>query len=168
MFRMYASNSHSNTYLILALGIVREPTVWGCITSKYPGIHDIGRATIFTSFVKGLLQPRHALVLPVFLERAALARCRAVPGLRARIRVGILRVLLCGDAATAAKENRGPVRAWGPHATTLEPRYAWLGAGAYPSLTRSISHALFVRRLYDRVFQCGFESPCVGAGHTAS
>ena len=42
MFRMYASNSHSYTHLILALGIVREPTVWGFITSKYPGIHDIG------------------------------------------------------------------------------------------------------------------------------
>ena len=42
MFRMYASNSHSYTNLILALGIVREPTVWVFITSKYPGIHDIG------------------------------------------------------------------------------------------------------------------------------
>ena len=28
MFRMYASNSHSYTHLILALGIVRKPTVW--------------------------------------------------------------------------------------------------------------------------------------------
>jgi hypothetical protein len=28
-------NSHSYTHLILALGIVREPTVWGFITSKY-------------------------------------------------------------------------------------------------------------------------------------
>ena len=44
MFRMYASNSHSYTHLILALGIVREPTIWGFITSKYPGIHDIGLA----------------------------------------------------------------------------------------------------------------------------
>ena len=35
MFRMYASNSHSHTHLILALGIVREPTVWGFI------IHNI-------------------------------------------------------------------------------------------------------------------------------
>ncbi len=42
MFRMYASNSHSYTHLILALGIVREPTVWVFITSKYPGTHDIG------------------------------------------------------------------------------------------------------------------------------
>ena len=31
--------------LILALGIVREPTVWVFITSKYPGIHDIGLPT---------------------------------------------------------------------------------------------------------------------------
>ena len=27
MFRMYASNAHSYTHLILALGIVREPTL---------------------------------------------------------------------------------------------------------------------------------------------
>ena len=39
---MYASNSHSCTHLILALGIVREPTVWVFITSEYHGIHDIG------------------------------------------------------------------------------------------------------------------------------
>ena len=42
---MYASNPHSYTHLLLALGIVREPTVWGFITSKYPGIHDIGLPT---------------------------------------------------------------------------------------------------------------------------
>ena len=41
MFRMCASNSHSYTHLILALGIVREPTVWVFIPSKYPGTHDI-------------------------------------------------------------------------------------------------------------------------------
>ena len=39
---MYAIHSHSYTHLILALGIVREPTIWVFITSKYPGIHDIG------------------------------------------------------------------------------------------------------------------------------
>ena len=49
MFRMYASISHSYTHLILALGIVREPTVWGFITSKYPGIHDIGLPNIARS-----------------------------------------------------------------------------------------------------------------------
>ena len=38
MLRMYASNSHSYTHLILALGIVREPTVWVFITSQYRGI----------------------------------------------------------------------------------------------------------------------------------
>ena len=37
MFRMYASNSHTYTHLILALGIVRKPTVWDFITSQYPG-----------------------------------------------------------------------------------------------------------------------------------
>ena len=42
MIIMCASNSHSYTHLILALGIVRKPTVWGIITSKYPGTHDIG------------------------------------------------------------------------------------------------------------------------------
>ena len=35
-------NSHSYTHLILALGIVREPTIRGLITSQYPDIHDIG------------------------------------------------------------------------------------------------------------------------------
>ena len=45
MFRTYASNSHSYTNLILALGIIREPTVWVCITSQYPGIYDISRAS---------------------------------------------------------------------------------------------------------------------------
>ena len=39
---MYASNPHSYTHLILALVIVREPTIWVFITLKYPGIHDIG------------------------------------------------------------------------------------------------------------------------------
>ena len=38
----------SYTHLILALGIAREPTVWGFITSQYPGIHDIDRATLIT------------------------------------------------------------------------------------------------------------------------
>ena len=42
MLRMCASNSYSYTHLILALGIVREPTVWVFITLKYPGTHDIG------------------------------------------------------------------------------------------------------------------------------
>ena len=42
MFRMCASNSHSYTHLILAVGIVRKPRVWVFITSKYPGTHDIG------------------------------------------------------------------------------------------------------------------------------
>ena len=43
---MYASNSHSYTHLILALGIVRGLTVWGFITSKYLGTHDIGLPTV--------------------------------------------------------------------------------------------------------------------------
>ena len=43
---MYASNYHIYTHLILALGIVRKPTVWVFITSKYPGTHDIGLPTV--------------------------------------------------------------------------------------------------------------------------
>ena len=47
---MFVSNSHSYTRLILALGIVREPTtVWVFITSTYSGIHDIGLRTIVLS-----------------------------------------------------------------------------------------------------------------------
>ena len=49
MLRMCASNSHSYTHLILALGIVREPTVWVFITSKYPGTHDIGLPNIIAT-----------------------------------------------------------------------------------------------------------------------
>ena len=30
------------THSILALGILREPTIWVFITSDYPGIHDTG------------------------------------------------------------------------------------------------------------------------------
>ena len=50
---MYASNSHSYTHLILALGIVREPTVWVFITSKYPGIHVIGLPNMMCSAFGG-------------------------------------------------------------------------------------------------------------------
>ena len=48
MLRMCASNSHSYTHLIQALGIVREPPVWVFITSKYPGTHDIGLPIILS------------------------------------------------------------------------------------------------------------------------
>ena len=44
MFRVCARIYHSYTHLILALGIVREPTFWEFITSKYSCTHDIGRA----------------------------------------------------------------------------------------------------------------------------
>ena len=52
MFRMYASNSHRYTHLILALGIVREPTLWVLITSKYPGTHDIGLLRIWACKIR--------------------------------------------------------------------------------------------------------------------
>ena len=60
---MCASNSHSYTHLILALSIVRKPTVWGFITSNYPGIHDIGLPTkryllLCLAHVRGPHQPR--------------------------------------------------------------------------------------------------------------
>ena len=42
MSRVCARNYHRYTHLILALSIVREPTVWGCMTSKYSCTHDIG------------------------------------------------------------------------------------------------------------------------------
>ena len=42
---MYASNSHSCTHLVLALGIVREPTVWGSLLHQASEIHAIGRGT---------------------------------------------------------------------------------------------------------------------------
>ena len=42
---MCASNSHSYTHLIQALGIVRKPTLWVFITSKYHGTRDIGLPT---------------------------------------------------------------------------------------------------------------------------
>ena len=63
MFRMYASNSHSYTHLILALGIVREPTVWVFITSTYPGIHDIGLPTIISRFYNVSTPPTPSLSL---------------------------------------------------------------------------------------------------------
>ena len=62
MFRMCASNSHSYTHLIQALGIVRELTVWVFITSKYPGTHDIGLPTGSTAMPPMLAMSRDCLV----------------------------------------------------------------------------------------------------------
>ena len=53
MFSVYARNSHSYTHLTMALGIVREPTVWVFITLEYPGIHDIGLPSIMLSGFPG-------------------------------------------------------------------------------------------------------------------
>ena len=39
---MCALNYHSYTHLKLALGIIREPTVWEFMTSKHPCTHNIG------------------------------------------------------------------------------------------------------------------------------
>ena len=43
MFRVCARHHHSYIHLILALCIVREPTIWGFMTSKYACTPDIGR-----------------------------------------------------------------------------------------------------------------------------
>ena len=46
MIRICARNNHRYTHLILALGIIREPTVWGFMISKYSCTHDIGWASV--------------------------------------------------------------------------------------------------------------------------
>ena len=58
------SYSHSYTHLILALGIVREPIIWGFITSKYPGIHDIGWASTRVSArtTQGVIHQQSSLI----------------------------------------------------------------------------------------------------------
>ena len=53
MIRMCARNSHSYTHLVLALGIVRKPTVWGFITSRYPGTHDMTLACLLPGVLRG-------------------------------------------------------------------------------------------------------------------
>ena len=63
MYRMCASNSHSYTHLILALGIVREPTVWVFITSKYPGTRVIG----LPNCLLARLQLFYTLLIVIFL-----------------------------------------------------------------------------------------------------
>ena len=47
MFGVCARNYHSYTHLLLALSVVREPTVWGFITSKYSCTKDIGRTSLY-------------------------------------------------------------------------------------------------------------------------
>ena len=70
---MYASNRHSYTHLILALGIVREPTVWVFIASKYPDTHDIGRASVM------VIQARRPALTKV-TNRVNCSRTFAHPG----------------------------------------------------------------------------------------
>ena len=55
---MCARNSHSYTHLIIVVGIVREPIVWVFITSKYPGIHEIG----LPNLIEGPLRVRAELL----------------------------------------------------------------------------------------------------------
>ena len=64
MFRVCVIYSHSYTHLILALGIVIEPTVWGFITSKYPGILDIGLPIARGGLFEALLGCRGGYVAP--------------------------------------------------------------------------------------------------------
>ena len=74
MLRMCASNSHSYTHLIQALGIVRKPTVWVFITSKYPGTHDIGLPTTLTHH-----RGRRARSVERLQQHTAVARGHAHP-----------------------------------------------------------------------------------------
>ena len=85
---MYASNSHSYTHLILALGIVRKPTVWGFITSKYPGIHDIGLATEGLACTVGrlALEPRGGGGLNELHDARLVEHMLAPRHLRARVK----------------------------------------------------------------------------------
>ena len=62
---MYASNYHSYTHLIRALGIVREPTVCWFVTSEYPGIHDIGLPSFSRVGSAFLITPRMTPIFPL-------------------------------------------------------------------------------------------------------
>ena len=53
MFRVCALNYHSYTHLIPALGIVREPTIWVCMTSKYSCTHDISLGGYYLGAARG-------------------------------------------------------------------------------------------------------------------
>ena len=85
MLRMCASNSHSYTHLIQALGIVRKPTVWLFITPKCPGTHDIGLTstgeylgqgfTLWTLYVQNVVYQRANLALDCrLIDRFGVAR----------------------------------------------------------------------------------------------
>ena len=60
MFKMYASNSHSCTRLILALVIVREPTVWGVYYFTLSWYNDLAALMMTVRHsVLGFLQGRN-------------------------------------------------------------------------------------------------------------
>jgi hypothetical protein len=46
---MYASNSHSYTHLILTLGIVREPTIWGLLLQNTLAYMTLACLVVFLS-----------------------------------------------------------------------------------------------------------------------
>ena len=45
--KMCVRNYHSYTHLIPDFGIVREPTIWRIMTSKYSCTDDIGPAAVY-------------------------------------------------------------------------------------------------------------------------
>ena len=56
MFRVRARTYHNYTHLILALGIVREPTVWALLLQNAPAPMTLAPPIVFCLFV---LQDRH-------------------------------------------------------------------------------------------------------------
>ena len=88
---MYASKSHIYTHLILALGIVSEPTVWVFITSKYSGTHDIGLPSTTTRVALALLPNLCDATLGVIKQGGLVRQAAAYAGVRPRA----LHVPLC-------------------------------------------------------------------------
>ena len=121
---MYASNSHSYTHLILALGIVREPTVWVFITLKYPGIHDIGLLTQWHDTIDSCItrdRQRHATMLAMPPRHRASAISHQAGSSRLRLCVLpsasselILCVLSCSASSALSSLPR-------PRAIAVEP-----------------------------------------------
>ena len=103
---MYACNSHSYTHLKLALGIVRKPRVWVFITSKYPGIHDIGRAIYrYTLHAASVWCVRNGKVATSanIASRVAVVRAR---------RVGVARAQVVREAESNLLHDRDCDKTW--------------------------------------------------------
>ena len=78
---MYASNSHSYTHLILALGIVREPTVWVFITSNI-----LAHMTLAWLHLSGILVRHYSLkCIHLKLSISGLLTLTSIPLTRTRV-----------------------------------------------------------------------------------